>query len=258
MLYGEKRTIGEAWHGEAEREGVLRPFLVFTGLLFSVILAVALIGAQEAHAQELASGTLAVQKANPVAKARAKAVKQAKKSYPDVKRMLPAQAGQYRKVLVKMGHAETMKRLAGLQGKAGRIALKASLCHEVDARAFSSKKVASVAGWGARVNSYLAGSPMAGTGYLTAQRAYETGIDPRLSPAIAKVESGKGLMPYGCRYNVWGWVWNPPYMASWDDAISKWHGYFKRWFKGEAYPISSMHGYGGYGPWYVNVEMAKI
>lgn len=115
-----------------------------------------------------------------------------------------------------------------------------------------------VAEWAPRIDSYLSGTPMAGTGAMISRVAYDHDMDARLYPAIARVESGCGAAPYGCAYNVCGWVWNPPAMYSWEDACVKWHSYFGQWFGGERYPISSMHGYGGYGPSYVNDQMARI
>ncbi len=61
--------------------------------------------------------------------------------------------------------------------------------------------------WSSRINSYLAGSPMAGTGYAFAEAAWEAGVDPRWSPAIATIESTKGrYVPYGNSHNAWGWT----------------------------------------------------
>ncbi|MBN2944436.1 MAG: hypothetical protein JTJ24_04030, partial [Collinsella sp.] len=46
--------------------------------------------------------------------------------------------------------------------------------------------------WTSRIDNYLAGSPMAGQGYNFAVAAWNTGVDPRWSPAIACIESTKG------------------------------------------------------------------
>ena len=45
--------------------------------------------------------------------------------------------------------------------------------------------------WTSRIDNYLAGSPMAGQGYNFAVAAWNTGVDPRWSPAIACIESTK-------------------------------------------------------------------
>ena len=56
--------------------------------------------------------------------------------------------------------------------------------------------------WTSRIDNYLAGSPMAGQGYNFAVAAWNTGVDPRWSPAIACIESSKGLYCAGS-YNAW-------------------------------------------------------
>ena len=48
--------------------------------------------------------------------------------------------------------------------------------------------------WTSRIDNYLAGSPMAGQGYNFAVAAWNTGVDPRWSPAIACIESTKVLI----------------------------------------------------------------
>ena len=61
--------------------------------------------------------------------------------------------------------------------------------------------------WTSRINSYLAGSPMAGTGSAFAEASWDAGVDPRWSPAIAAIESTKGrYVPYGNSNNAWGWT----------------------------------------------------
>ena len=70
--------------------------------------------------------------------------------------------------------------------------------------------------WSGRIDNYLAGSPLAGYGYAFAEAAWDYGVDPRWSPAIAAVESSKG---YYCfePYNAWGWF---AYLGSdWDSSI---------------------------------------
>lgn len=78
-----------------------------------------------------------------------------------------------------------------------------------------------VSTWTTRIDSYLAGSPLAGYGYAFAEAAWDYGVDPRWSPAIACIESGKG------RYcantcNAWGMTavgggWRS--WSDWDSAI---------------------------------------
>lgn len=70
--------------------------------------------------------------------------------------------------------------------------------------------------WTGRINAYLAGSPMAGTGKVFAEAAYDYGVDPRYSPAIAAVESTKGAYCFK-PHNAWGW--GSSGWSSWDAAI---------------------------------------
>ncbi len=70
--------------------------------------------------------------------------------------------------------------------------------------------------WTARIDDYLAGSPLAGYGADFAQAAWDNGVDPRWSPAISCTESTKGAHCYAA-YNAWGWT---GYLgSSWPNAI---------------------------------------
>ena len=80
----------------------------------------------------------------------------------------------------------------------------------------SSDEAAFVAEWSARIDAYLAGSPLAGQGTTFAKAAYEYGVDPRFSPAISFTESSKGAVCFR-PHNAWGWgssSWD-----SWEEAI---------------------------------------
>lgn len=80
----------------------------------------------------------------------------------------------------------------------------------------SSDEATFVAKWAPRIDAYLAGSPMAGTGEAFARAAYAYNVDPRFSPAIACTESGKGRYCF-LPHNAWGWgscSWD-----SWEEAI---------------------------------------
>lgn len=70
--------------------------------------------------------------------------------------------------------------------------------------------------WAARINEYLKGSPLEGYGQTFADAAAKYGVDPRLSPAIATVESGKGTYCFR-EHNAWGWG-NENY-SDWETAI---------------------------------------
>lgn len=65
--------------------------------------------------------------------------------------------------------------------------------------------------WAARIDAYLAGSPLAGYGAVFAKAAALYGVDPRLSPAISCIESSKGAICF-LPHNAWGWG-----SSSWPD-----------------------------------------
>lgn len=79
-----------------------------------------------------------------------------------------------------------------------------------------SDKDAFVAEWSARIDAYLAGSPLAGQGKTFAEAAWEYGVDPRFSPAIAMVESTLGRYCF-LPHNAWGW--GSSSWGSWEEAI---------------------------------------
>ena len=86
-----------------------------------------------------------------------------------------------------------------------------------DGADWSSDKASFVASWGARIDAYLAGSPLAGYGETFAAAAWDYGIDPRFSPAISTVESSKGAVCF-LPYNAWGW--GSVSWSSWEEAIN--------------------------------------
>ena len=81
---------------------------------------------------------------------------------------------------------------------------------------WSSDKASFVAQWTPRIDSFLAGSPMAGHGATFAEAAWDYGVDPRWSPAIAAVESSRGASCF-LPYNAWGW--GSESWSNWDSAI---------------------------------------
>ena len=85
-----------------------------------------------------------------------------------------------------------------------------------DGADWSNDKASFVAQWAPRINDYLAGSPMAGTGEIFAEAAWDYGVDPRWSPAISAVESSKGAACFR-PHNAWGW--GSASWGSWDEAI---------------------------------------
>lgn len=81
---------------------------------------------------------------------------------------------------------------------------------------WSSDKASFVGEWGSRIDAYLSGSPLSGYGSTFAEAAWEYGVDPRFSPAISCIESGKGTYCFH-DHNAWGWGsidWD-----SWEEAI---------------------------------------
>ncbi|MDO4806441.1 MAG: hypothetical protein Q4A07_04255 [Coriobacteriales bacterium] len=72
-------------------------------------------------------------------------------------------------------------------------------------------------GWAARIDAYLAGSPLAGYGATFAKAAATYGVDPRLSPAISCVESSKGAICF-LPHNAWGWGRSS--WSDWESAIN--------------------------------------
>ncbi len=86
---------------------------------------------------------------------------------------------------------------------------------EVD---WSVGKEAFLAEWTARIDAYLAGSPLAGQGATFAEAAWANGVDPRWSPAISNTESSKGAVCFR-PYNAWGWMGTTTW-GSWEEAIN--------------------------------------
>lgn len=82
---------------------------------------------------------------------------------------------------------------------------------------WSSDEASFVESWAGRIDSYLSGSPLEGQGRTFAQAAWDYGVDPRWSPAIAYTESSLGLYCF-MPHNAWGWgssSWD-----SWEEAIN--------------------------------------
>lgn len=76
--------------------------------------------------------------------------------------------------------------------------------NEID---WSQDKKEFVKKWAPRIDKYLAGSPMKNTGETFARAAWDYGVDPRWSPAIATIESSKGrAIPNKDGHNAWGWT----------------------------------------------------
>lgn len=113
------------------------------------------------------------------------------------------------------------------------------------------------AGWIAVLDAYLAGSPMAGQGKAFYEAAAANGLDPRLSVAIAKTESGLGrAIPGG--YNAYGMtagtapghgrIGNWQAFASWEDAIWSNNTFIRSHWGSGAGPYN-MRGYASSSTW---------
>lgn len=83
---------------------------------------------------------------------------------------------------------------------------------------WSADKSAFVNQWAPRIDAYLSGSPMAGTGKFYAAAAWDNGVDPRWAPAISYVESGKGAACFAS-HNAWGYGGYS--FSSWQEGINR-------------------------------------
>lgn len=86
--------------------------------------------------------------------------------------------------------------------------------------------------WTTRIDNYLAGSPLAGYGRVFAEASWNTGTDPRWSPAISCIESTKGRYCAGS-CNAWGlsavgggWM----SFGSWTEAINYHVSYLYKYY----------------------------
>lgn len=123
-----------------------------------------------------------------------------------------------------------------------------------------------IAEWSARIDAYLAGSPLEGQGVNFAASAWKWGVDPRWSPAISNTESSKGA--YCIRpHNAWGWgaADSDPYglasqWDSWEEAIDAHVAGLARGY-GYTISISKAQKYcSSWSSWYNNTlaQMAMI
>lgn len=86
--------------------------------------------------------------------------------------------------------------------------------------------------WTSRIDAYLAGTPLSGYGRTFAEAAWNTGTDPRWSPAISCIESSKGLYCANS-FNAWGlsavgggWMG----FGSWTEAINYHVSYLRNYY----------------------------
>ncbi len=83
---------------------------------------------------------------------------------------------------------------------------------------WSADKADFVDSWAPRIDAYLSGSPMAGTGEYYAAAAWDNGVDPRWAPAISYVESSKGAACFRS-HNAWGY--GSYSFGSWEEGINR-------------------------------------
>ncbi len=116
------------------------------------------------------------------------------------------------------------------EAKAARVQAEEDLAAEVAARAkaledtgtiddnvnWDMSKEDFIKEWGDRIDAYLGSAPLGGNGKVFAEAAWDNHIDPRWSPAISCVESGKGRICF-LPHNAWGWGQSS--WSSWPEAI---------------------------------------
>lgn len=113
--------------------------------------------------------------------------------------------------------------------------------------------------WAPRIDRYNAGWPLGGYGDAFARAAYRNGMDPRVAPAIARIESGSGRVPlyrYGAG-NCWGWM--SPLTNDFESSIYLYCEKFSRQY-GSTLTYAGAASYAGYSG-YANIvygEMNKI
>lgn len=124
---------------------------------------------------------------------------------------------------------------------------------------WSSDKTAFVNKWTPRINSYLSGSPTAGTGKYYAIAAWNNGVDPRWAPAISCIESSKGAACFRS-HNAWGYGGSG--FSSWEEGINTVVATLGSSLYGGALTKAAAQTYcpPTWQEWYNNVasEMAKI
>lgn len=111
-----------------------------------------------------------------------------------------------------------------------------------------------VATWAERIDNFNAGYPLEGYGRAFAEAAYTYGVDPRYSPAIARVESESGL---NCIYDHNAWGWGSDSWPDWESAIdahvnamATYYGYTLDWNAASVYNELDPEG------WYNEVSAA--
>lgn len=100
----------------------------------------------------------------------------------------------------------------------------------------------------ARLNAYLSGTPMQGTGKILVNQGQLWNVSPYFIVAVAAKESSHGHKAcYRNPKNVWGLgacgrAWSPPYFRSWTQAIN----YFVRFIRSRWPNATSPWSFSGY------------
>ncbi len=115
----------------------------------------------------------------------------------------------------------------------------------VEQPSLNSSRDAFIANWAPRIDAYLAGSAMSGQGRVFAEAAWDYNVDPRLSPAISCIESGKGAVCFH-PHNAWGWG-----QVSWPDWPTAIRGHVSGLSAGYGYTLtpSGAEMYAGMAEW---------
>lgn len=114
-------------------------------------------------------------------------------------------------------HAEEMAKINVAKNKRNEHALSYGMPPNLEEINWDQGKDSFIAEWTMRINKYFLGTPMANTGEIFANAAWDNGIDPRWSPAISNTESSKGFACFN-ECNAWGW--GDSYWSNWYDAIN--------------------------------------
>ena len=105
--------------------------------------------------------------------------------------------------------------------------------------------------WGPRIDAFNAGYPLEGYGMTFAYAAYDYGVDPRIAPAIARVESGSGENCF-LAYNAWGW--GDVSWPDWETAIWSFVQGYSEGYGGEiSYEAAQVYNQANVDEWYALV-----
>ena len=107
-----------------------------------------------------------------------------------------AEAQKLREAAQKKADEEAASELAALQQASSELAggteeSSSVVLPDTSGVNWNTDEASFVAEWSARIDAYLAGSPLEGYGSTFAAAAWKYGVDPRWSPAISNTESPK-------------------------------------------------------------------